>query len=67
MGTRKLWKSAKARVERLEDEPTCSKYVDTFLTTIITVYAVTETDEDVSVSIPDQEQVCHDVVELPQP
>ena len=54
------------------------KYVDRFLgsfglhesddedTTITRAYAVRENDEDDCVSIPDQDQVCHDVEELLQ-
>ena len=66
-------------VERPEDEPACSKYFDRFLgssgqhdsddedNTITRAYAASENDEDDSVSIPDQVQVCHDVAELLQP
>ena len=36
-------------------------------TTITRAYLVSENDEDNSVSIPDQTQVCHDVAELYQP
>ena len=35
-------------------------------TTITRAYAVSENDEDDSLSIPDQDQVCHDMAELLQ-
>ena len=75
-GYSKIKKRAKTYVERPEDEPTCSKYVDRFVissdqhenddedTTITRAYVAC--DEDDSVSIRDQDQVCHDVAELLQ-
>ena len=60
-------------VEHPEDEPTCSKYVDRLVgssgqhdsdyedITIARAYAASENDEEDSVSILDQDQVCHDV------
>lgn len=78
-GYKKIKKSAKTHAERPEDEPTCAKYVDTFLvsyrqhdsddedTTITRACAVSENNEDAFVSIPDQDQVCHDAAELLQP
>ena len=67
-------KRTKTYVEHPEDEHTCSKYVGRFIgssgqhesvdedNTITRAYAASENDEDDS--IPDQDQVCHDVTEL---